>query len=66
MRSIGFSDFMVGIGMLFVVEGLLFAAMPGWMREAVKSVLVTPDNILRVVGIVSALGGLVLIWLVRR
>lgn len=66
MRSIGFSDFMVGIGMLFVVEGLLFAAMPGWMREAVKSVLVTPDNILRVVGIVSALGGLALIWLVRR
>lgn len=66
MRSIGFSDFMVGIGMLFVVEGLLFAAMPGWMREAVKSVLITPDNILRVVGIVSALGGLVLIWLVRR
>lgn len=66
MRSIGISDFMVGIGMLFVIEGLLFAAMPGWMREAVKSVLITPDNVLRVVGIVSALGGLVLIWLVRR
>lgn len=66
MKSFGFSDFMVGIGMLFVVEGLLFAAMPGWMREAVKSVLITPDNILRVVGIVSAVGGLALIWLVRR
>ncbi|OQW55270.1 MAG: hypothetical protein A4S14_13085 [Proteobacteria bacterium SG_bin9] len=66
MRSIGISDFMVGIGMLFVIEGLLFAAMPGWMREAVKSVLITPDNVLRVVGIVSALGGLALIWLVRR
>ncbi|MFZ5731632.1 MAG: DUF2065 domain-containing protein [Pseudomonadota bacterium] len=66
MRSIGLSDFMVGIGMLFVIEGLLFAAMPGWMREAIKSVLVTPDNVLRVVGIVSALGGLALIWLVRR
>lgn len=66
MRSIGLSDFMVGIGMLFVIEGLLFAAMPGWMREAIKSVLVTPDNVLRVIGIVSALGGLALIWLVRR
>jgi len=66
MKSIGFSDFMVGIGMLFVIEGLLFAAMPAWMREAVKSVLVTPDNVLRVIGIVSALGGLALIWLVRR
>lgn len=66
MRSIGLSDFMVGIGMLFVIEGLLFAAMPGWMREAIKSVLVTPDNVLRMIGIVSALGGLALIWLVRR
>lgn len=66
MRSVSFSDFMVGIGMLFVIEGLLFAAMPGWMRDAIKSVLVTPDNVLRVIGIVSALGGLALIWLVRR
>jgi uncharacterized protein len=31
-----------------------------------KSALEAPDNILRVVGIVSAVGGLVLIWLVRR
>jgi hypothetical protein len=36
------------------------------MRRAMKSALEAPDNILRVVGIVSAVGGLVLIWLVRR
>jgi uncharacterized protein len=28
--------------------------------------LATPDNILRVVGIVSAVAGLILIWVVRR
>ena len=31
-----------------------------------KSALETPDHILRVVGIASAVAGLLLIWLVRR
>ena len=51
MRSIAFADFLIGVGILFVLEGLLFAASPAWMRRAMKSALATPDNILRVVGI---------------
>ena len=66
MRSLGFVDFLIGVGILFVLEGLLFAASPAFMRRAMKSALEAPDNFLRVVGIVSAVGGLVLIWLVRR
>ena len=66
MRSIGFADFLIGVGILFVFEGLLFAASPTWMRRAMKSALATPDNILRIVGIVSAVIGLLLIWFVWR
>jgi uncharacterized protein YjeT (DUF2065 family) len=66
MRSIAFADFLIGLGILFVLEGLLFAASPSWMRRAMKSAVMTPDNILRMVGIASAVAGLVLIWLVRR
>jgi uncharacterized protein YjeT (DUF2065 family) len=66
MRSIAFADFLIGVGILFVLEGLLFAASPAWMRRAMKSALATPDNILRVVGIGSAVVGLILIWVVRR
>ena len=66
MRSIGFNDFLAGLGILFVLEGLMFAASPAWMRRAMKSALATPDNVLRIVGIVSAVVGLVLIWFVRR
>jgi uncharacterized protein len=66
MRSIAFADFLIGVGILFVLEGILFAAVPGWMRQAMKSALATPDNILRAVGIGSAVAGLILIWLVRR
>jgi uncharacterized protein YjeT (DUF2065 family) len=66
MKSIAFGDFLIGLGILFVLEGILFAASPAWMRRAMKSALATPDNVLRIVGIVSAVVGLVLIWFVRR
>lgn len=66
MRSIAFVDFLIGVGILFVLEGLMFAASPSFMRRAMKSALSTPDSILRAVGIGSAVVGLVLIWLVRR
>src|SRR5450631_1808385 len=66
MRSIAFADFLIGLGILFVLEGLMFAASPAWMRRAMKSALTTPDNILRMVGIGSAVTGLILIWVVRR
>ena len=29
MRSIAFADFLIGLGILFVLEGLMFAASPG-------------------------------------
>ena len=51
---------------LFVLEGLMFAASPAWMRKAMKSALTMPDNVLRAVGIGSAVAGLILIWVVRR
>lgn len=58
-------DFIVAIGLVLALEGLLFAAFPGAAKQAMASVLETPDNILRGVGIASALAGIVVIWLVR-
>ena len=66
MRSIAFADFLIGLGILFVLEGLLFAAIPIWVKRAMKSALATPDHVLRAVGIGSAVVGLILIWVVRR
>ena len=58
-------DFAVALGLVFVIEGLLFAAFPGVTKRAVAHVLETPENLLRTVGIVSAAVGLAIIWLVR-
>ena len=66
MRSIAFTDFLIGLGILFVLEGLMFAASPNWMRKAMKSAMATPDHILRAVGIGSAVVGLILIWVMQR
>jgi len=66
MGSIAFADFLIGVGVLLVIEGLLFAAIPTWMRKAMASVLRTPDNILRITGIATAVVGLIVIWVVRH
>jgi uncharacterized protein YjeT (DUF2065 family) len=58
-------DFFVAIGLVLALEGLLFAAFPGAAKQAMASVLETPDALLRTVGIASAVIGIVVIWLVR-
>ncbi|MGH6789614.1 MAG: DUF2065 domain-containing protein [Pseudolabrys sp.] len=59
------SDFLVALGLVFVIEGLVFAAFPGSAKRAMTSVMETPDMPLRIIGIGSAIFGLVLVWLVR-
>jgi uncharacterized protein YjeT (DUF2065 family) len=58
-------DFIVALGLVFVIEGLIFAASPAAAKKAMAHVLETPDGPLRVVGVVSAVLGVVLVWLVR-
>jgi uncharacterized protein YjeT (DUF2065 family) len=59
------SDFLAALGLVFAMEGLFFAAFPAITKRAMASVLETPESALRLVGIVSALAGVALIWLVR-
>jgi uncharacterized protein len=59
------SDFLVALGLVFAFEGLIFAAFPSRAKQAMTNVLETPEAVLRIVGIVSATAGVLLIWLVR-
>jgi uncharacterized protein YjeT (DUF2065 family) len=58
-------DFLVAIGLVFAIEGILFAAFPTPVKRAMEHVRETPDSTLRIMGIVSAVIGVVLVWLVR-
>jgi hypothetical protein len=59
------SDFFVALGLVFVIEGVVFAAFPEAAKRGVTAVLETPDTVLRLVGLASALLGLLLVWFVR-
>jgi uncharacterized protein len=59
------SDFIVALGLVFVIEGLVFSAFPGSAKRAMAKVRETPDGPLRLVGIASAVLGIALIWLIR-
>lgn len=58
-------DFVVAIGLVLALEGLLFAAFPGATKQAMSNVIETPDQMLRAVGIACAVIGVAVIWLVR-
>jgi len=66
MGSIALTDIAVGVGLVFFIEGLILAASPSWVKQAMESALGTPDNILRIIGVGSALCGLILIWVIRH
>ena len=59
------SDFLVAIGLVFAIEGILFAAFPAMVKRAMAHVMETPDSALRAIGIGSAVVGVLVIWLVR-
>ena len=59
------SDCLAAVGLVFVIEGLIFAAFPNHAKKAIASVLDTPDGLLRLIGLGSAIVGLIIVWLVR-
>ena len=59
------SDLIVGIGLVFVIEGSLYALFPEAMRRVLESVARTPAEALRTTGAASVAVGVALVWLMR-
>jgi uncharacterized protein len=59
------SDFIVALGLFFAFEGLVLAAFPASTKRMMTTVLETPDGPLRIAGIVSAVIGVLIVWLIR-
>lgn len=59
------TEFLVALGLVFVIEGILFAAFPTVAKRLAATALESPESALRIAGIVSAVFGVVLIWLLR-
>ncbi|MET0314637.1 DUF2065 domain-containing protein [Hansschlegelia quercus] len=59
------SDFFAALGLVLAIEGLLFAGFPAAAKKASANIVATPDQALRWVGVLSALLGVVIVWVVR-
>jgi len=60
------SDFLAAIGLFFAIEGIVFAAFPLSAKRAMAAALDMPDSRLRIAGLVSAVVGVLIVWLVRH
>ncbi|MBN8941623.1 MAG: DUF2065 domain-containing protein [Rhizobiales bacterium] len=58
-------DFLTALGLVLVIEGILLAALPMRVRQALEIMRLTPIQQLRIIGLVSAILGLGVIWWMR-
>jgi uncharacterized protein YjeT (DUF2065 family) len=58
-------DFLAAIGLVLVVEGLVYGGFPGLAKRLAGEVLSMPENALRIVGLAAIAVGVGIVWLVR-
>jgi uncharacterized protein len=59
------SDFLVAIGLVLVIEGLLWAAFPRAGVKLLEAAVGTPEHSLRAVGAAAVAAGVLIVWMVR-
>jgi uncharacterized protein YjeT (DUF2065 family) len=59
------NDFLVGVGLVLVIEGLLWALAPGLAARLLELAASTPEQQLRTGGAVAVAVGVLVVWLVR-
>lgn len=58
-------DFLVALGLVLALEGILYAASPRGMKRLVATLVTQPESVIRLTGLAVAAIGVVIIWLVR-
>jgi uncharacterized protein YjeT (DUF2065 family) len=59
------NDFLVALGLMAVVEGVLYAAAPGAMKRTLQQILEMPEQTIRLGGLGAMVLGVAIVWLVR-
>lgn len=60
-----FVNLLQGVAVVLALEGLLYAVAPGAMRRALRSLAEAPEQRLRIGGLVAAMLGIGLAWLLK-
>jgi uncharacterized protein len=59
------ADFLTALGLVLVIEGVLYALFPGTMRRMMALMITQPPVAVRAAGLAGAALGVVIVWLVR-
>ncbi|MBN9548072.1 MAG: DUF2065 domain-containing protein [Alphaproteobacteria bacterium] len=59
-------DFLAAIGLVLVIEGLVYGGFPALARKLAAEVQTMPENMLRLGGLAAIAVGVGIVWLVRR
>ncbi|TIS99871.1 MAG: DUF2065 family protein [Mesorhizobium sp.] len=58
-------DFLAAIGLVLVVEGLVYGGFPGLAKKLAGEVLSMPESALRIAGLIAIAVGVGIVWLMR-
>ncbi len=59
------ADVLTALALILVIEGAIYALFPEAMKRILAQVMALPASSLRSAGLVSALAGVALVWLLR-
>jgi uncharacterized protein len=59
------NSILLAVGLVFVIEGLLYALVPGQLKAMMKAMETMPDEALRMGGICAIGIGVFMVWVVR-
>ncbi|WP_321339270.1 DUF2065 domain-containing protein [Breoghania sp.] len=59
------NDFVTALGLVLVIEGTLYALLPGALKRMMAQTKDAPDQMLRLGGLAALALGVFIVWLVR-
>lgn len=59
------ADFLAALGLVLVIEGLVYGGMPDLAKRLAREVTEMPESALRIGGIAAMVVGVVIVWMVR-
>ena len=62
----GVKEFIIAIGLILFIEGLICALFPSKIKNMTKLIETMPANNLRILGVVFTIIGFIIIWYIKR
>jgi len=59
------SEVVTAAGLVFVIEGLLYAFVPGHLKGMMKAMQKVPEDKLRIGGVAAMAVGVAVVWMAR-